>query len=58
MTEILPSASYVHSAKGRDAAARPTVLALLEESALDSEQSAQLWRLLETPQTVESLCRS
>lgn len=60
MTEISTSASYVRNArilsKQRD---KQAVLSSLQEhSALESpEASARVWELLETPQTVVTLCR-
>lgn len=55
MAEILPTASYVRRRS------TPEDAQVLES--LDSDQGAKdipqrVWKLLETPQTVESLCRS
>ncbi len=60
MAEILPSASYVRSSKGlRDPAKEPAVLASLSRGAsLEDDDASQIWELLKTPQTVDSLCRS
>jgi hypothetical protein len=60
MAEILPSASYVRNpAAARNQERQNAVLAAIsEEVELDSEQANQVWELLETPQTVGTLCRS
>lgn len=56
MAEILPSASYVRSPHGQRDRAHPAILSSMGE--LSGEDATRLWELLETPQTVDSLCRS
>lgn len=57
MAEILPNASYVRHSKARqDQAHERSVLSAIE--ALENEEATRIWELLETPQTVDSLCRS
>lgn len=57
MAEILPSASYVRNPKGQqDGARRQAILSSIDQ--LEGEETTRMWELLETPQTVDSLCRS
>lgn len=57
MADILPTASYVRNPKALgDAARRDAVLSSIDE--LETNETARIWELLETPQTVDSLCRS
>ena len=57
MAEILPNASYVRHSKGRqDQGHERSVRSLIAE--LEEEEATRIWELLETPQTVDSLCRS
>jgi hypothetical protein len=60
MTQILPSASYVRNpAAVRNQGSQNAILASISERVhLDSEQASQVWELLQTPQTVETLRRS
>lgn len=60
MAEILPSASYVRSSKSlRDPSTEQAVIASLARgAALEDEDANQIWDLLKTPQTLDSLCRS
>jgi hypothetical protein len=60
MAEILPTASYVRRARAtQDAERQRAILTGLGEQAdLDPDETSQLWDLLETPQTVDTLCRS
>lgn len=60
MAEILPSASYVRTAKAlRDPAREQSVLAALSaQGELEDDDATQIWELLKTPQTVDSLCRT
>ena len=57
MAEILPSASYVRNPNARqDRAHQQAILSAIDE--LDGDETTRMWELLETPQTVDSLCRS
>jgi hypothetical protein len=57
MAEILPSASYVRNPKAlQDRAHQQAILSSIDE--LDGDETTRMWKLLETPQTVDSLCRS
>ncbi len=56
MAEILPSASYVRNPQGQSDRAHPAILSSIGE--LSGEDTTRMWELLETPQTVDSLCRS
>lgn len=60
MAEILPNASYVRHSKGRqDQGHERSVRSLIAElDELEEEEATRIWELLETPQTVDSLCRS
>lgn len=60
MAEILPTASYVRRTRStQDAEQQRAILTTLGEQAdLDADEATQLWDLLETPQTVDTLCRS
>jgi hypothetical protein len=60
MTQILPSASYVRNpAAVKNRERQNAILASISERVdLDSEQASQVWELLQTPQTVETLRRS
>jgi Coenzyme PQQ synthesis protein D (PqqD) len=52
VSEILPTAAYVRAANLKDA---PSALHSGERRA--REASARIWDLLQTPQTIETLCR-
>jgi hypothetical protein len=55
MTEILPSAAYVRNV---DALNENALRDLHTHSGFESsETSRRIWELLETPQTIETLCR-
>jgi hypothetical protein len=56
MAEILPSASYVRTPGGQRNRPHQAVLSSIDE--LSSEDTQRMWELLETPQTVDTLCRS
>lgn len=57
MAEILPGGSYVRNPKApQDRAHGHAVLSSIE--ALENDEALRVWELLETPQTVDSLCRS
>lgn len=57
MAEILPGGSYVRNPKApQDPARRREVLSSI--ATLQSDETLRVWELLETPQTVDSLCRS
>lgn len=56
MAEILPSASYVRNPQGQRDRAHPAILSAMGE--LSGEDATRMWELLETPQTVDTLCRS
>lgn len=60
MAEIIPTASYVRSAKAlRERVSEQAVLSSIgRDSALGTDETQRLWELLETPQTIDSLCRS
>lgn len=59
MAEILPTASYVRRARAaQDAERQRAILTLGEQADLDADETTQLWNLLETPQTVDTLRRS
>lgn len=59
MAEILPSASYVRNPRASDGAQQSALLSSIQEHAeLGSDETAQVWELLETPQTVDTICRS
>ncbi len=60
MTDILPTASYVRNPQGlKESARQNAILASISEQAeLDVEETTQVWDLLETPQTVDTICRS
>lgn len=60
MAEILPSASYVRNPKAfKDQGQHSAILSSIgERIEMRSEQAAQVWALLETPQTVNTICRS
>lgn len=60
MTQIHPSASYVRNpAAVKNRERQNAILASISERVdLDSEQASQVWELLQTPQTVETLRRS
>lgn len=60
MAEILPSASYVRNPRAAKSGAeqRAILASIQEHTELDSEVAEQVWELLDTPQTVDTLCRS
>lgn len=60
MAEILPSASYVRNPQaGKSGAEQSAILTSIQQhTELGSDEAAQVWELLETPQTVDTLCRS
>lgn len=59
MTHILPSGSYLRQSHSPAPRRNEAVLAsLCERHSLGPPEAARrIWELLETPQTVESLCR-
>jgi hypothetical protein len=59
MIEILPSASYLRSLQFMgDRSAPAVLLSLHEQHALIAPSALQrIWELLETPQTVATICR-
>jgi hypothetical protein len=60
MAEILASASYVRNPKAaQDRAEQDAILASIGERAeLEMDAAVQVWELLETPQTIATICRS
>jgi hypothetical protein len=60
MADILRTASYVrHPRAAEQAQSHHAILASLGQQAqIGVEEAAQVWDLLETPQTVDTLCRS
>ena len=60
MAEILPSASYVRNPKvAKSRAEQSAILASIGEHAeLGAEEATHVWELLETPQTIATICRS
>jgi hypothetical protein len=58
MTEIEPSASYLRNVQGFEAGKDATLRAICERSTLGTPGTPQrVWDLLETPQTVQTICR-
>ncbi|MFO7305469.1 MAG: hypothetical protein C0P74_008125 [Gammaproteobacteria bacterium] len=59
MTEIIPTTSYVRTPEAlRDRTSEQAVLsAIRHDGSLSAAETQRLWELLETPQTVDSLCR-
>ena len=60
MTEILQSASYVRNSKASIEQGQQSEIlrSIGERIEMRSEQTTQVWKLLETAQTVETICRS
>jgi hypothetical protein len=60
MADILPTASYVRNPRSMQQAERQhAILATIGEHAeIGADEAAQVWNLLETPQTVDTICRS
>lgn len=60
MADILPTASYVRNPRAMQEAERQhAILATIGEQAeIGAEETAHVWDLLETPQTVDTICRS
>ena len=60
MTQILPSASYLRTPHSSDTHSEDIVLfSICEHSGLGSpDVSRRVWDLLETPQTVATICRT
>ena len=60
MADILPTASYVRNPRAMQQAERQhAILATIGEHAeIGADETAQVWDLLETPQTVDTICRS
>jgi hypothetical protein len=60
MAEILSSASYVRNpnALADPVQQRAVLNSISERIELDIEDAEQIWELLETPQTLDTLCRS
>jgi len=60
MAEILPTASYVRNPKAFGARAGvSSIISSIDEGAkLPGRATEEVWELLETPQTIDSLCRS
>jgi hypothetical protein len=59
MTSILRTASYVRSSHDLGARNVGVMLrSILTDPELDLEGSERIWALLETPQTIETLCRA
>lgn len=58
MIEIRGSASYLRSPDGLIEEKRSTLAAICERSRLGAPGTAQrIWELLETPQTISTICR-
>jgi hypothetical protein len=60
MADILPTASYVRNSRAmREAERQQAMLATISEQAeIGADETAHVWDLLETPQTVDTICRS
>lgn len=60
MTEILPTASYVRNPRAiQEAERQHAILTTIGEHAeIGADEASQVWELLETPQTVDTICRS
>lgn len=59
MASILPTASYVRSSFGHSEADRAATLqAILKDDEWSAHRASEaVWRMLETPQTIETICR-
>ena len=60
MTDIIPTASYVRNPQAMSEAQRQHAIltSIGEHAEIGVEEAAQVWELLETPQTVDTICRS
>jgi hypothetical protein len=58
MTSILRTASYVRSHTPSQRETDMTLQSILDDPDLDRDGGERIWELLETPQTIETLCRA
>lgn len=59
MTSILRTASYMRSSSASSQRTSEAALrSILSDPDLDRDGGERIWELLETPQTIETLCRA